>query len=261
MELCDTHTAEYLSFMWAYNTTMLPFSSNDWITAWHETLGKEWELVSNNLARKGNELIIAGGYEVADYLDIIHPEEIAGKFHGMRLVLRNVPQDSPTVKIFKMEKEDTTPISSLPPQLDKKNRHEMERKIRKFEREHTDIDLHDGNIDTLLTLMKLDPRKKEFLTPDMENFFRRIVVLGSVTELWADNHAVAAMLWFREEDMIMTYNSGYSESLAGFYLKARHMLQAAERGIKKYNFLQGNERYKYELGGKDFLVYRADILL
>lgn len=95
----------------------------------------------------------------------------------------------------------------------------------------------------------------------INDFFRRIVVLGSVTELWADNHAVAAMLWFREEDMIMTYNSGYSESLAGFYLKARHMLQAAERGIKKYNFLQGNERYKYELGGKDFLVYRADILL
>ena len=46
------------------------FQSEEWIAAWHETIGKEWELVGNNLAKQGNELILAGGYEVADYLDI-----------------------------------------------------------------------------------------------------------------------------------------------------------------------------------------------
>ena len=47
-----------------------PFSTSEWIRAWQETIGKEWELLDHNLARKGNELILAGGYEVADYLDI-----------------------------------------------------------------------------------------------------------------------------------------------------------------------------------------------
>ncbi len=241
---------------------MFPFSSNEWITAWHATIGKEWELVGNNLAKKGNELIIAGGYEVADYLDVINPEEIKTKFRGFHLTLRNVPQNSPTLNYFQMEKEDTTPIADLPLQLDKKNRHEMERKIRKFEREHPHASMRDVHeIDALLDLMKLDERKAEFLTDSMQEFFRKIAKLGTITMLTENSNPIAAMLWFGAGDMIMTYNSGYAESSAGFYLKAKHMQHAEKTGMKKYNFLQGNERYKYDLGGKDFFVYKTEVLL
>jgi len=245
-----------------------PFSTSEWIRAWQETIGKEWELLDHNLARKGNELILAGGYEVADYLDISDPTAwvaIKKQFHGMHLTLRNVPENSPTVKYFTMEKEDTTPITSLPPVLSKKNRHEMERKIRKFEREHADIAFREGNdIETLLTLMKNDPRKKEFLTTDMEQFFRKIHTMGTIIELLVDTKPAAAMLTFPSGDSLMGYNSGFDEtnfSGSGFYLKAMHIKRAEESGIKTYNFLQGNERYKYELGGKDFWVYKVNTTL
>ncbi len=250
----------------AYNTSMQQiFQSEEWIAAWHETIGKEWELVSNNLARRGNELIIAGGYEVADYLDVVHPEEISKKFPGMHLTLRNVPEDSPTVTYFHMEKEDTTPITILPPILDKKNQHEMERKIRKFEREHNDITFSEtDDIRILLNLMKLDPRKKEFLTPDMEEFFGRICSMGVITQLLINTTPAAAMLTFSAGGTLMGYNSGFDEekySGSGFYLRSKILERATKAGYKKFNFLQGNERYKYELGGKDFFVYKIDALL
>ena len=34
-----------------------------------------------------------------------------------------------------------------------------------------------------------------------------------------------------------------------------------EQKLKEYNFLQGSERYKYELGGKDFFVYSISLSL
>jgi hypothetical protein len=267
----------------SYKTPPLtvPFSTNEWVRMWHKTIGKEWELlilsVNNEIiapfARKCNEVIFAGGDEVADYLDIIGPDdkkvaawhEIKSYLHGTTLHLRNIPENSPTLEVFPHEQEDTTPMMTLPPVLDKKSRHEMERKLRKFERENTTIECKDGNdIEILLSLMKLDQWKKEFLTPDMEQFFRSIHTFGTITQLLVNKIPIAAILAFRVGDTLMSYNSGFDEehySGAGFYLKTVHINRAIEKGIKTYNFLQGSERYKYELGGKDFFVYRVDVTL
>lgn len=272
----------------------MPFSTYEWVKTWHETIGKEWELylleIDNDViapfARKDNEIIFAGGDEVADYLDLIGssnaklkvwPEILAFlKNDGVTSAhLNNIPQDSSTISFFKshtssiLKEVDTTPKMTLPPVLDKKDRHEMERKIRKFEREQTDIKIHDElNVDLLLSLMKLDPRKKEFLTPDMEQFFRGIAdefheqIVQTI--LTVRGKPAAALLAFRVSDTLMSYNSGFDEvnfSGSGFYLKAMHIKRAIESGMKTYNFLQGNERYKYELGGKDFFVYQIDVTL
>jgi len=280
----------------------LPFSTYEWVTAWHETIGKDWEpyILNNNdeviapFARKGNEVILAGGDEVADYLDIIGTKQAKEKAwpelleflktDGVAsLHLNNVPQDSPTVAFFRshassvIKEEDTTPKMTVPASwetylagLDKKNRHELERKLRKFEREQPDIEIRDSadpvtDTDTFLNLMKLDERKKRFLTLDMESFFRKIIekfaneIRLSILEI--NTVPAAALLAFRIGDTLMGYNSGFNEqrfSGAGFYLKAMHIKRAIESGVKEYNFLQGNERYKYELGGKDFFVYRID---
>jgi CelD/BcsL family acetyltransferase involved in cellulose biosynthesis len=70
------------------------------------------------------------------------------------------------------------------------------------------------------------------------------------------------MLAFAVGDTLMGYNSGFDEtnfSGSGFYLKAKMLERAEQQGFRNFNFLQGNERYKYELGGKDFFVYKADI--
>jgi predicted N-acyltransferase len=283
----------------------IPFSTYEWIRIWHETIGKEWEpyILSVNdeiiapFARKGNEIIFAGGDEVADYLDIIGAD--AAKMKAWQeileflkndgvtsLHLNNIPENSPTLDFFKtqttsiMKEEDTTPMMSLPPTwkdylstLDKKSRHETERKIRKFEREQSEIIMYDSadpvaDTDLFLSLMKLDERKKRFLTLDMESFFQKIIEKFQkniiLTILTIADKPAAAMLAFRYGDTLMGYNSGFNEerfSGAGLYLKTMHIKRAIESGIKTYNFLQGRERYKYELGGKDFFVYRIDINL
>jgi hypothetical protein len=270
-----------------------PFSTYDWVSIWHETIGKDWEPYILNIndeviapfARKNNVILFAGGDEVADYLDIVGASEAKTKAwpeiiefltsDGVTsLHLNNIPQDSPTLSFFKSyEKEDTTPMMTLPPTLDKKYRHEMERKIRKFEREQSDIKIYDSTdpvADTglFLSLMKLDERKKRFLTLDMESFFHTMIETFqkniALTILTITGAPAAAMLAFHYGDTLMGYNSGFNEerfSGAGFYLKAMHIKRAIASGIKTYNFLQGNERYKYELGGKDFFVYKIDSTL
>lgn len=270
------------------NPLQVPFLTYNWHEAWHETIGKNWKphiLNINNdviapFAKKDYEIIFSGGIDVADYLDIIGDDEAKKKAwpeiiaflkqEGITsLHLNNIPENSPTLEVFPHEKEDTTPMMSLPPTLDKKARHEMERKIRKFERRHSNIEIHDErNIDLLLTLMKLDQRKNKFLTPLMELFFRKIVEQFQKhiiqTILTINNKPVATLVAFRVGDMLMSYNSGFDEehfSGAGFYLKAMHIKRAVDNGIKVYNFLQGGERYKYDLGGKDFFVYKIDVAL
>jgi hypothetical protein len=278
----------------SYETAPLtvPFSSYAWVNAWHQTIGKEWELyllhstddVIAPFARKDNELIFAGGDEVADYLDIIGADDAKKKAwpelldflkkDGVTsLHLHNIPENSPTVAFFPHQQEDTTPMMDLPPTLNKKFRHEMERKIRKFEREHEEIEMYDStdpvaDTDLLLSLMKLDERKRRFLTLDVESFFRMMIEKFQndilLTRLMIRGAPAAAMLAFRYGDIIMGYNSGFNEerfSGAGFYLKAMHIKRAIKNGMKTYNFLQGNERYKYELGGTDFFVYRIDVSL
>ena len=59
------------------------------------------------------------------------------------------------------------------------------------------------------------------------------------------------------------YNSGYDPSYSfysvGLLLKAQSIHWAIEQGKKKYDFLRGNERYKYDLGAKNLRLYRIEI--
>lgn len=73
-----------------------------------------------------------------------------------------------------------------------------------------------------------------------------------------DGKPAAATLSFIEDGVSFLYNSGFDRECcqnAGFYLKTMSIKRAIENGLKEYNFLQGSERYKYDLGGKDFFVY------
>ena len=113
--------------------------------------------------------------------------------------------------------------------------------------------------------MKQDDAKAEFLTPTMEKFFESLAQEFKdeleLLFLCTDNQAVAAILSFSTNNQRLLYNSGFSKeqySGAGFYLKASAIKLAIEQKVETYNFLQGNERYKYELGGQDHQVYSIE---
>lgn len=280
-----------------------PFLSYDWHAVWFNTLGQQEKaallLVDDTVlapfVQRGTQLQFSGGEEIADFLDIIGAdtdkpaawEKIMhyAKEQGITHIhLRNVPQSSSTYTFFStyapatVTPEDTTPTITLPTSweaylttLSRKHRHELERKIRKFEREHIDAGIEESSdpkkdVEILLSLMAKDPAKQTFLTPKMKAFFTEMTntFSGQISLLilsMGDKKA-AATFSFIQSDTYYLYNSGFDKTCCangGFYLKAQSIKRAIEKGMKEYNFLQGSERYKYELGAIDAGIYTIDV--
>lgn len=286
-----------------------PFFMYDWYTAWSPYLAQEYTFLPLRykdtlfpLMRKGRHLSFAGDENVTDYMDAIGSNE--QKKEGWPEILQfarseqihtitcnNVPFSSATLAYFQfatpqdgitinITEEDTTPILSLPTEwetfiqsLERKNRHELRRKIRKFEREHPQIKFSlshnpEHAVKSLLTLMKHDPAKQQFLTSTMEQFFQNIMTRmktsAKILHLTDGENIIAAVLCFIQNNTLFLYNSGFDESTfsgAGFYVKALSIKFAIDTSCTQYNFLQGKERYKYELGAKDAAVYKITVTL
>jgi len=213
------------------------------------------------------------------------------------LSLCNIPEASPTRTLLAelagergynvtLEVEDVCPIVALPASWDEylatlngKDRREVRRKIRKAGRtvrvdwqllrtpgeidEHLDVffDLH----------QKSHPEKAEFMDEQMQAFFRAMsAVLArqgwvELALLQFDGIPVAATMSFDYDNKILLYNSGYEAegyyaSLSpGWILTAFHVESAIERGKSHFDFLRGDEDYKYRFGGRDTLVYRLTV--
>lgn len=115
------------------------------------------------------------------------------------------------------------------------------------------------------------PEKENFMTASMEDFFslllRQMAEEGrlQLAFLLQKNQAMASMLHFKSHPSsggsLELYNSGFDpqfrELAPGFVLLSYCIEWACTQRIPEYNFLRGNERYKYDLGGRDRLVYRA----
>lgn len=182
----------------------------------------------------------------------------------------------------KIEEVDSAPYIDLPRtweeyllSLDRHNRHEIKRKIRRLEEAKAFKVCFEGSpadIDDLFRLMKLSSEKKNiFLSPKMEEYFRDLI-----NSLWnnkklelcflkIDGKNIAVVILFNFKDEVLLYNSGYDPQYyklaPGLLLKAYTIKRAIEKGKKKYDFLRGNERYKYDLGGKEKKLYRIRFLI
>ncbi|MDO8451678.1 MAG: GNAT family N-acetyltransferase [bacterium] len=248
--------------------------------------------------RNGDELSFSGGTDLSDYMDIIGPEESKAsawneileyckKEKIASLRLHNIPENSATLGFFQtlpkkdivITREDTTPILKLPrtwdqylASLSRHKRHEIKRKTRNFEHQYPDahaiVSEHpDHDIAQLFDLMRQNPDKKRFLTVQMEHFFRKIVdefrEVVILELLVFGSKSCAASLSFITPHTQLLYNSGYclDNPGAGLYLHAKSIQRAIETNRGVYNFLQGDERYKYDFGAKDFMVYAVSLAL
>jgi len=199
--------------------------------------------------------------------------------HGAtQLLLRNIPDGSLTLSFFQrliqatISKEDTTPILTLPITFDayqaalgRKERHELRRKMRRFEEQYKDTSVQRTiDIPLLLALMRGSSEKKVFLTSDMEAFFQTLpAVVPELNQftLVAGQKPVATTVAFRVDQSLLLYNSGYELEGSGWYLKAKIIEWAISETLTTLNFLQGGERYKYDFGATDFPVYRVELPL
>ena len=212
------------------------------------------------------------------------------------LDLYSVPHGSPTLEYLpdlatergwkvEIEEEQTTPRTILPDTwegflsgLRRKDRHELRRKLRRLDREggHRqfsayDEDDPDASMQRFFTLLRASsPDKEEFLTPERERFFMDVARESASRNLFrlyfleVGGAEVAACICFDYGGAFLLYNSGYdpdySRLSVGLLNKALSIKTAIEEGREVFNFLKGNERYKYNLGGRDEAVFRLRIV-
>jgi len=252
-------------------------------------------------------LAFVGCTEVADYLDFIIAQGREKEVYAALvdyivgpsapdwdvLDLCNIHQDSHTLtELFAQAeargwfahvfRDDVCPIVSLPgtwddylQMLDKKQRHEIRRKLRRAAaydglRWYVVGAEHDleAEIEGFLSLMAASaPDKADFLTPEMREFFRQLmrVTFGAgwlqLMFLEARGQKAAAYLNFVYDNHVLVYNSGFDWKAfpklgAGIVLTAFSIRHAIEQGRDIFDFMQGDERYKYQFGGQDVAVQR-----
>jgi CelD/BcsL family acetyltransferase involved in cellulose biosynthesis len=250
--------------------------------------------------------ILLGGADVSDYLDLIalHEREEAawGALLEARIPsravweLHAVPATSPTVSRLPelaaghplrvtATLEERCPVLALPPTweaylgtLSGKHRHELTRKLRRFEREVPDARItalaRRDEIETRLgDFLDLHRRsragKSRFMDARMEGFFRRVLAVladrGTVRVWFLDlpSGPAATFICLEWDGTVGLYNSGFHPDHAslspGLILLAHIVRDAIHRRRPRFDFLRGEERYKYEFGPSPEEVYAVTV--
>ncbi len=253
--------------------------------------GTGWNFLgSEQVADYLDALVVPGGEEPfwRDLLALGMPELGGGPIRFSGLV-----EGSPALAILPrlcremglgctVEVMDRAPHVSLPgsfkeylDRLGKKERHELRRKMRRAAEllpgcsvrvTRTAEDLV-ADLPSFIDLhRKSHPDKGKFMDDRMAEFFREVaegfLAAGQLRLAFLSGAGgdVASVFQFRTGCGLLLYNSGYDPirraANPGLVLIAKCVEDAIAEGAPEYDFLRGTERYKYDLGGVDRLVYR-----
>lgn len=177
----------------------------------------------------------------------------------------------------------------------KKHRHEIRRKQRRIERE-ANCDFYivgqenlttglspthqsaesdsfcadfEPAMDEFLRLQRASrDDKAEFMTDDMARFFRAMACFMQqagylrLCFLRIDGVNAATLMAFEYDGRFWLYNSGYDPDIfsalsPGWVILSYTIQYTIAAGLKVYDFMQGDEQYKYRFGGNDYKVMRV----
>ena len=256
-------------------------------------------------------LRLIGSVDASDYLDLIAVrgrerevfdamlDVLAQSAEWDVLDLYNVPAGSPTRSIlpaleaergwtFTDEQQVVCPIITLPTafedyvqSLDKKERHELRRKLRRGEGTEgltwcaITGDDHSHDLDAAAEafidlMMKSRSDKSDFMTDRMRRFFHQMIHATHaggflhLSFLEVQGVKAATYLSFDYGQKRLVFNSGlettgFQSLSAGIVLVARMIEDAIKRGYTEFDFLRGDEEYKYRLGAKDTWIYHVAV--
>ncbi len=206
----------------------------------------------------------------------------------------NLPDSSPTLAALKAESESRgwthleemyrpTPRIALNGDFDeylsrveKKQRHEIRRKMRRaIESERgvrwfiSDMADPEAEIDSFLKLMEQDQGKASFLRDPMRAQMRDVIRTAHENGwLWlafleADGQRIAAALNFDYENKLWGYNAGVNRDFMdlspGWVLLGYVLEWCCQNGRYEFDFMRGDEDYKYRFGGVNKYVMRAKL--
>ncbi|MFN8529605.1 MAG: GNAT family N-acetyltransferase [Anaerolineae bacterium] len=298
----------FLTWEWQ-STWWNSYESGDlWVVACRDDEGKLVGLGPWFIHQIDGERVVRtiGCVDVTDYVDVIAHSDYAQEVQTQlamflrahnevfdRINLCNIPEQSPTLELFppcleafgfnaERVLQEVCPIINLPENwegyleaLDKKQRHEIRRKLRRMEEAQYEYVIvnhtHDlqAMIDQFLALMRAShPEKARFLDdPHNTTFFKRIlpVVFArgwlKLSFLVVEGKATATYCDFDYGGNILVYNSGLlpdesSHLSPGIVLLSMNIRDAIEKHHRVFDFLRGNETYKYRMGATDTRVYK-----
>lgn len=253
-------------------------------------------------------LMLLGSIEISDYLDLITPSKLQAAFieslaehlaspeapDWKVLDWYNLLETSVTLPLlertachhgwsFSQEPLQHCPYIHLPgdfekylsEQVDKKQRHEIRRKMRRAAENPEPVRWYivedgttlDAEIEAFLSLMAQDPEKDKFLTEAMR-VQMRLAIQAAFRGGWlqlaffeVNGEKAAAYLNFDYNGHLWVYNSGldfrFRELSPGWVLLGHLLEWANENGRQYFDFMRGDEEYKYRFGAIDRRVVRA----
>lgn len=253
-------------------------------------------------------LLLNGSIEISDYLDLIVSKDdhaaflsglldflasqLADNWHGLDWY--NLPDSSPTLAALKEEaakrkwkhhEEVYRPTPRIPLHksfdeylngIDKKQRHEIRRKIRRAEESErgvrwyiSDMQNPDAEIDAFIALMEDDENKANFLTEPMRAQMRSVIHAAHTGGwLWlafleVDGQRAAAALNFDYGNKLWGYNAGvnriYMDVSPGWVLLSQVIQWCCDNDRAEFDFMRGDEEYKYRFGAVNQFVMRVKI--
>ncbi len=239
--------------------------------------------------------VIAPSDRLADVWSAVFDYLMAHRDEWDAIDLHSLPQWSPSKGLVpqfakdhslnvQVLPEDVCPVVPLPGDWDtylmslrKKDRHELKRKVRKLEGRQDvrwylvppmEADAMRAGMETFLDLhRKSGVDKAHFMDDRMATYFLdmtgQLLSTGwlDLAILEVDKQPASAYFSFNYKGRIYLYNSGYDPKFAaysaGIALLAYRIHKAINGGCLYFDFLRGDEPYKYDFGGKDTFVYRV----
>ena len=216
-------------------------------------------------------------------------------YRGLPFDWYNLPDSSPTLVALKAESERRgliyheevyrpTPRIALNGSFDdylsrieKKQRHEIRRKMRRAMESEVpvqfyvveDADTLESEMDAFFQLMEHDSSKASFLTPSMRGHMKSVIKTAIdhgylwLAFLTVDGVKAAACLNFDYKNKLWGYNSGVSrefmELSPGWVLLGHQLQWACEHGRAEFDFMRGDEEYKYRFGAVNQYVMRVRV--
>ena len=119
-------------------------------------------------------------------------------------------------------------------------------------------------------MMKSRSDKSDFMTDDMRRFFHQMIRATHdggflhLAFLEVGGVKAATYLSFDYNQKRLVFNSGletegFQSLSAGIVLAARVIDDAIQRGYTEFDFLRGDEKYKYQMGAKDTWIYHVRV--
>lgn len=152
--------------------------------------------------------------------------------------------------------------------LGKKQRHEVRRKRRRFAADFGAIEIqrHTGDAaDTFSAMHRLSAGDKgQFMTERMESLFADLLQTAgaSIHLLTCDGVPRAAAFGFESDEGYFYYNSAYDPAAAmaspGVVLFSMMIEAEIERGAVVFDFLKGEEQYKFRHGANPRQLFTID---